>query len=131
MSLSGLEGSPVIITSIDISATGAIQRTIARFERDVEIRAAYITVHTALTGHDTNNRTVTIRDKNGNDILTLTFDVASGGASAGVPKALGSLAAAYKFISAGDYIEFETTDTGTGMALDEATIQVDFTIRPE
>ena len=80
----------------------------------------------ALSGDDTNNRIVTLRKKGGNNVATITTNVASGGLVATTGKAL-TLATleADLLLAAGDELEIDLAVNGTGAALTNAVLQLE------
>ena len=80
----------------------------------------------ALSGDDTNNRIVALRKKGGNDVATITTDVASGGlvATTGKDMTLSATAADLELADNGD-LEIDLDVNGTGGALTGALLQLE------
>ncbi len=80
----------------------------------------------AVTANDTNNRVVALRKKGGNDVATLTTNVAGGGLVANEGKSLVlSSAEADLLLADGDNLEVDLSINGSGAALDSAILQLE------
>lgn len=120
----GFAGSPVILSFEDVGAGTDVEHAVIKINRKLKITAVDVASHAAVVADGTNY--VTIALKNGANTVG-SFDTSTTGLTAKTFRAM-TLTAAQQVISADSTLTVDATHSGTGVAVSNPVVQIEFEI---